>query len=71
MTTIKTLTVSQIRKLSTKAHLHGDYALTAACNTLVVEYQSDRCLDLADAVEAYPEQANMVLRAIRNSEAQG
>jgi hypothetical protein len=70
MTTIKTLTVQQLRKLSTEAHLHGDYDTMRDCNTLVAEYESDRCLDLDDAIERYPEQAARVVKVIRDAEAQ-
>ena len=70
MTTIETLTIDQIRKLSTQAHLAGDYDTMRDCNTLFAEYSSDRCLDLADAIAAYPEQAARVVAVIQNAEAQ-
>lgn len=70
MTTIESVTIEQIRKLSTEAHLAGDAATCADCNTLYAEYCSARSLDLADAIAAYPEQAKRIVRAINKVEKQ-
>lgn len=70
MTTIANLTIAQIRKLSTEAHLAGDRETFEACNTIYSAYQLPETLDLADALDAYPEQAARIVAVICLAEAQ-